>query len=363
MAGRSRPPPAAAVASSSSGLERPWGGPAVGPPGSPGEEANPFSFKEFVRSKNQNVAAATVLEAKSAGDVTLESGAGSSPKDPLRFSFLLDDSSLSPGSLGLGLREPFAPDLMATNSLLEAEDDDNEWSSTYQPSAVEEAALGWEPSASLSSTYDSFYGNPSDLSELHSFSPWKLVGKEDQSSPGDGTVTGGGFYPSRQLSYEELKEENSKLRSKISHLQAVSEARAERVKELERTLEESKWKEEREARDLEAMVQQVEENLERMTKRAMKAETSTVKLKQENTLLQVQMENYRLGNEALKSGHLANLAVVKQNADVALQNLLTVITKSRSSVKQLLSGAEELQLVAELLKSIDKISEVPQASP
>ncbi|XP_061460178.1 endosome-associated-trafficking regulator 1 isoform X2 [Rhineura floridana] len=240
MAGRSRPPPAAAVASSSSGLERPWGGPAVGPPGSPGEEANPFSFKEFVRSKNQNVAAATVLEAKSAGDVTLESGAGSSPK---------------------------------------------------------------------------------------------------------------------------LKEENSKLRSKISHLQAVSEARAERVKELERTLEESKWKEEREARDLEAMVQQVEENLERMTKRAMKAETSTVKLKQENTLLQVQMENYRLGNEALKSGHLANLAVVKQNADVALQNLLTVITKSRSSVKQLLSGAEELQLVAELLKSIDKISEVPQASP
>lgn len=47
----------------------------------------------------------------------------------------------------------------------------------------------------------------------------------------------------------------------------------------------------------------------------------------------VQMENYKLENQALRSGHLESLAVVKQNADVALQNLLAVITRSKSSIK------------------------------
>uniref|UniRef100_A0ACB8F0Y1 Uncharacterized protein n=1 Tax=Sphaerodactylus townsendi TaxID=933632 RepID=A0ACB8F0Y1_9SAUR len=75
------------------------------------------------------------------------------------------------------------------------------------------------------------------------------------------------------------------------------------------------------------------------------------------------MKNCQVENEALKSNHSANLAVMKQNADVALQNLLSVITKSHSSIKQLLSGAEALQLVADLLKSIDRISEIPEGSP
>ncbi|NXX57359.1 SDCG3 protein, partial [Scopus umbretta] len=95
-------------------------------------------------------------------------------------------------------------------------------------------------------------------------------------------------------------------------------------------------------------------------KRAVKAENNATKLKQENALLQVQLKNYKTENEALRSGQSASLAVVKQNADVALQNLLTVITNSRSSIKQLVSGAESLQLVADLLKSIDRISETSE---
>uniref|UniRef100_A0A8C7EG61 Endosome-associated-trafficking regulator 1 n=2 Tax=Nothoprocta perdicaria TaxID=30464 RepID=A0A8C7EG61_NOTPE len=83
------------------------------------------------------------------------------------------------------------------------------------------------------------------------------------------------------------------------------------------------------------------------------------KLKQENALLQAQLKKYKTENEALRSGHSASLAIMKQNADIALRNLLTVITNSQSSIKQLVSGAESLQLVAELLKSIDKISEIP----
>ncbi|NXI62206.1 SDCG3 protein, partial [Anseranas semipalmata] len=157
-----------------------------------------------------------------------------------------------------------------------------------------------------------------------------------------------------------LKEENASLRSKISKLQILSETQADKMRKLERKLEENKIKEEKEAQDLEAMVQHVEQNLQLMTKRAVKAENSATKLKQENALLQVQLKNYKMENEALRSGQSASLAVVKQNADTALQNLLTVITNSRSSIKQLVSGAESLQLVADLLKSIDRISEVSE---
>jgi len=47
----------------------------------------------------------------------------------------------------------------------------------------------------------------------------------------------------------------------------------------------------------------------------------------------VQLKNYKMENEALRSGQSASLAAVKQNADTALQNLLTVITNSQSSIK------------------------------
>ncbi|NWH66356.1 SDCG3 protein, partial [Geococcyx californianus] len=108
------------------------------------------------------------------------------------------------------------------------------------------------------------------------------------------------------------------------------------------------------------MVQHVEQNLQLMTKRAVRAEHSAAKLKQENALLQVQLNNYKAENKALRLSQSESLAVVKQNADLALHNLLSVLTTSRSSIKQLLSGAESLQLVADLLKSIDRISEVPE---
>ncbi|XP_035410844.1 endosome-associated-trafficking regulator 1 [Cygnus atratus] len=201
----------------------------------------------------------------------------------------------------------------------EEDEEEEEWGGSYQPSAVERAHLA------AGSFCDAPLGAP--------------------PRPG----------------YEELKEENANLRSKINKLQILSETQADKMRKLERKLEENKIKEEKEAQDLEAMVQHVEQNLQLMTKRALKAENSAAKLKQENALLQVQLKNYKKENEALRSGQSASLAVVKQNAEAALQNLLTVITNSRSAVRQLVSGAESLQLVADLLKSIDSISEVPEA--
>lgn len=265
-------------------------------------EHNPFSFREFVRSKAR--------------------GGGDGPRP---------GPSLGP----LLLPDPGPP------GEVEDDDDEEEWSGSYQPLAVEQAHLAAAGPASPSAG-----------------SPFCEGAERSAASPGAPAAPG---LPSlRQPSYEELKEENASLRSKINKLQIFSETQADKVRKLEKKLEENKIKEEKEAQDLEAMVQHVEQNLQLMTKRAVKAENSATKLKQENALLQVQLKNYKSENEALRSGQAASLATVRQNADTALQNLLTVITSSRASIRQLVSGAESLQLVADLLTSIDRISEVSQ---
>ncbi|KAL7978463.1 hypothetical protein Chor_004280 [Crotalus horridus] len=381
MAGRSALPPDAVLGER---VETPWAGLAGGLPGNPGEGANPFSFKAFVRSQEQKEATA----ASSHGGTKT-----SSPQGSLRSCFLLDESSFLAESLGSNkdLREPFFEDPTALDSLLQ--EDEEDWSGSYQPSAVEEAHLVRAPSASLSSSpLNSFSCN---LSELQTFSPDQLggndhlscscLGKGDQSSLSGGMSPEDGLCRLLQLRYQENIETQHHTDFEASQglLGTLWETLAElslcipakeikvdsfllstRIRHLERTLEKNKRKEEKEAHELEAMVQQVEENLQLMTKRAMKAENSVIKLKQENLHLQVQLENYKLENQALRSGHLESLAVVKQNADVALQNLLAVIARSKSSIKQLVSGAEELQLVADLLKSLDKISEIPsQGTP
>lgn len=284
-------------------------GPGPGP-----AEPNPFSFREFVRSKARSC--------EEAGGAHQAARPGPS-LGPLLFP--------DPAPLG------------------EAEDDEEEeeWSGSYQPLVVEQAHLAVAGPASPSA--GSFFSEGAGL-----------AGSEAPSVACLGVPPGPGFHSLRQPSYEELKEENASLRSKINKLQIFSETQADKMRKLEKKLEENKIKEEKEAQDLEAMVQHVEQNLQLMTKRAVKAENNATKLKQENALLQVQLKNYKTENEALRSGQSASLAVVKQNADLALQNLLTVITNSRSSIKQLVSGAESLQLVADLLKSIDRISEVSE---
>ncbi|XP_039586740.1 endosome-associated-trafficking regulator 1 isoform X2 [Passer montanus] len=147
-------------------------------------------------------------------------------------------SPLSPPQAG-----PAVPPLPAVpaGSGDEQEDEDEEWSDSYQPLAVEQAHLG---------------------------------------------SAGAAAGPGRAPSYEQLKEENAVLRSKINKLQILAETQADKMRKLEKKLEENKIKEEKEAQDLEAMVQHVEQNLQLMTKRAAKAENSAAKLRQENAQLQ-----------------------------------------------------------------------------
>uniref|UniRef100_A0A672ME16 Endosome-associated-trafficking regulator 1 n=1 Tax=Sinocyclocheilus grahami TaxID=75366 RepID=A0A672ME16_SINGR len=131
-----------------------------------------------------------------------------------------------------------------------------------------------------------------------------------------------------------------------------------RIKQLTDEMHNKKLQEEREAKALETMVQSVEQNLQLMTKRAVKAENSISKLKQDIQQLQGQLEGYKSENERLRYGETTALTTMRHNAQVASEYLNKAAQDAETSIKQLLSGRETLCFVSQLLTSIDKITEI-----
>ncbi|CAO2626330.1 Endosome-associated-trafficking regulator 1 [Lemmus lemmus] len=133
-----------------------------------------------------------------------------------------------------------------------------------------------------------------ELAGPESLPPWTLSDTDSRISPASpagspnvdftalGESLGDRHLRTLQISYEALKDENSKLRRKLTEVQSFSESQTEMVRTLERKLEAKMIKEESDFHDLESVVQQVEQNLELMTKQAVKAENHVLKLKQEN---------------------------------------------------------------------------------
>ncbi|XP_049752348.1 endosome-associated-trafficking regulator 1 isoform X2 [Elephas maximus indicus] len=304
------------------------------------EEANPFSFKEFLKTKNLSLSKEDTPSSRIYS------------KEAARHSLGLEHSSSGAQTMGYGLEypQPFFEDPTGAGDLLdEDEDEDDTWTGAYLPSTVEQTHSLRAASTSPCSTYASFFSNPSELAGPESLPPWTLSETDSRASPASpagspnpdfaahGESLGDRHLRTLQISYEALKDENSKLRRKLSEVQNFSETQTEMVRTLERKLEAKMIKEESDYHDLESVVQQVEQNLELMT---------------------AQVSNFKRENEALRCGQGASLTVVKQNTDMALQNLRVVMSNAHTSIKQLVSGAETLNLVAEILKSIDRISEI-----
>ncbi|XP_058380466.1 endosome-associated-trafficking regulator 1 isoform X2 [Diceros bicornis minor] len=323
------------------------------------EETNPFSFKEFLKTKSLGLSKEDTTNSRIHSKETPRHSLGRDRDSP----------ASQTGAYGLEYQQPFFEDPTGAGDLLdEDEDEDDGWNGAYLPSAVEQTHSS-RVLASMSpcSTYVSFFSNPSELVGPESLPPWTLSDSDSRASPSGSPSAdfaaheeslGDRHLRTLQISYEALKDEHAELRRRLTEVQSFSETQTEMVRTLERKLEAKMIKEESDYQDLESVVQQVEQNLELMTKRAVKAENHVMKLKQEVSLLQAQVSNFRRENEALRLGQGASLAVVKQNTEVALQNLHAVMNNAHSSIKQLVSGAETLNLVAEILKSIDRISEI-----
>ncbi|XP_051533473.1 endosome-associated-trafficking regulator 1 isoform X2 [Myxocyprinus asiaticus] len=311
------------------------------------DELNPFSFKEFIRNKNQSC---TTDEDEAYGgtyqdEKDYNSSTGFAPKgqfftDP---SVLSQPSESEPEERWTGTEEAQDFELCGTLD-----------SSAYseQSSLCSEEREGniteWEVA-----TFDFLPKN-------------HLVRRSTGSYEGDEetSVIDISFHPKRSNAEygtrnpHQLKEENSLLRKQVKELLRRSETDSERIKHLTGELHNKKLQDEREAKALETMVQSVEQNLQLMTKRAVKAENSVSKLKQEIQQLQNQLEGYKSENERLRCGETTALTTMRHNAQVASEYLNKAAQDAETSIKQLLTGRDTLCLVSQLLTSIDKITEI-----
>ncbi|XP_060632235.2 endosome-associated-trafficking regulator 1-like [Anolis sagrei] len=305
---------------------------------------NPSAFP-LKGPKNKNRGAVRQHEAKNR----------SNRRKMARQSLGLEDVSLSPEPLGLSLefQEPLYKEETVVDHLLEVDDEDD-WRERYDKARLANMI-----------PCDPYNYNSAGLSGMEAFSSWPFTDNEPCIGCPSHTKMAAREEPieeieyvSPQLSYQELKEENSMLRRKIKRIQNYSESQTHMVRNLERTLQATMNKEEKEAQDLEALVQHAEQSLQCMTQRALKAESDMEKMKQEMALLQAELTCYKVENESLRSGQSTNMGAVKQHVDVALQNLLRVTNHAHATINQLVFGAETLSLVAELLKSVGRMSEL-----
>ncbi|KAM6420572.1 endosome-associated-trafficking regulator 1-like [Pluvialis apricaria] len=262
-------------------------------------------------------------------------------------------------------QKPFYTDREMPSSL--SEDEDHSW--TYHLPVHQKSHVLRTASMAPCSSYDSYqYNSMGKHLGMDAFAP-----RAHASNPhlGYSEHTGGAEphmlheeaigdreFPSPQLTYDVLREENTMLRRTVSSMQRSLESQARTVQRLERQMKASLAKEEREVQELQSFVQQTKWSLQLMTQRALEAESNVEKLKQEIAILQGELESSKVENENLRAGQTTDLGAVKHNIDFALQNLHKIITGANWSIRQLTSGAESLHFVAEVLESTGKISEV-----
>nr|XP_056702530.1 endosome-associated-trafficking regulator 1-like [Euleptes europaea] len=286
-------------------------------------------------------------------------------KKMARPTLALEEVSLTPEQLGLSLefQGPLYQEAVVVENL---SDDDDDWRERYPPSAYDKVHLSRMSNVAPYNPYS--YNSPSHEG-IEAFSSWPFSGNEPRDGCPTHTKVAESYapceepienveYTSSHLSYDELKEENSMLRRKIKRIQNFSESQTQMVRNLERKLQATVNKEEKEAQDLEALVQQAEHSLQFMTQRALKAENDLEKIKQEMCFLQAELSCYKMENESLRSGQSSNMGAVKHHIDVALQNLLRVTNHAHATIHQLVFGTETLTLVADLLKSVGRMSEI-----
>ncbi|CAJ1069333.1 endosome-associated-trafficking regulator 1 [Xyrichtys novacula] len=304
------------------------------------EELNPFSFKEFLRWKNQDHEEDQNQHQNLDNEQTLSKSSGyqrlfdvgNVTFDPEVRSCFFSEPSLAPQEEEEEWGRSFQSGIDSTSSLCTEEEEDDE----------EETRFSSKPEIQQKGGGENYEGDDeTSIAEPVSSCRKKSV---------------------RISQIQQMKEENLALRRTIRELQKKSEVNDRRVLELSEELLQRRRQEEREAQDLESMVHSVEQNLHLMTKRAVKAESSVSKLKAELHQLQLEVESLRSENDSLKAAESEVVMTMRHNAQVASEYLNKTATHAHSSIRQLLGEAETLHLVSQLLQSIDKISHIQPES-
>ncbi|XP_010072281.1 PREDICTED: serologically defined colon cancer antigen 3-like [Pterocles gutturalis] len=239
-------------------------------------------------------------------------------------------------------KEPFYNNMEMPDSL--SEDEDHSWIRTYHLPVFQRVCMSQAAGVAPRGSCDSFRCSTGKHMGMDAFASWAdardpYLGYPEHSLGAEPHMLHEDAIrdrelPSLQLSHDVLREENTMLRKLIRSMQSSLESQACTVRRLERQVKAILAKGERETQELLSFVRKTEWSL------------------------QEELENSKMENESLRAGQTTDLGAVKNNIDIALQNLNKIITGANCYIRQLTHGAESLHFVAEVLQSTGKISEV-----
>ena len=157
--------------------------------------------------------------------------------------------------------------------------------------------------------------------------------------------------------------ENERLRYELELAQKQISEKSERIQLLESELTSRRAVEHEETVHLEKAMEQVEDNLKRSTRRAVNAESTVSSLKKEIKSLTTELSLLRLENTELKAGLTAGNRneCGSSNADQTVKRLASDLRSAASSaevsLRQLMSGVDNLRVLASALENVDRIED------
>lgn len=108
---------------------------------------------------------------------------------------------------------------------------------------------------------------------------------------------------------------------------------------------------------LENMVQMVEKNLELTTQRALRAEATVAKLKEEIKILKTESVPIATYNQLLDANQ-CTMSAVRDKARAAADQMNAAAKNAEQAISQLLAGVDTVKFISQQLDSIDRITDV-----
>ncbi|KAL9976471.1 hypothetical protein ACROYT_G013778 [Oculina patagonica] len=155
----------------------------------------------------------------------------------------------------------------------------------------------------------------------------------------------------------QLKEENEKLRRDLQEANQARDEEKKRVVSLQRKLAKIEKREADETAALENMIHMVEKNLELTTQRALRAEATVSKLKEEVNILKTESVPIATYNQLLDANQ-STMTAVRDKSRAAADQMNAAAKNAEQAVRQLLSGVDTLKFISQQLDSIDRITDV-----
>ncbi|XP_076380447.1 lethal (3) 04053 isoform X1 [Megalopta genalis] len=150
--------------------------------------------------------------------------------------------------------------------------------------------------------------------------------------------------------------ENEKLRHELEQARKEINEKSKRILILKAELTSRRDVEQEEAAHLEKAMEQVEDNLKRSTRRVVNAEGTITSLKRQ--IKELRLENWELKNRT-EMGHRVQCDSPNVNQTVRrlANDLRNAASSAEISLRQLMSGVDNLRVLASTLENVDKIED------